>query len=223
VGAALLVGSLVSGCGKQPPTRADVVGGQATVNGILEHAVTDGEITRLVGSYPALCVESRPGMQLCEWRLGKNESGWGALAAAVHTDDRINLLCEVPLDGSPREPGSCWVFPRRSDRTLFQMPKSLGRKPAAIAKYRPEAQRTLDSARTLVELSRVVGAAPVECRPLRDERRLCLWKATSQTYGHGTLCMSAGISTTLKVRMQCELPADGSERALETCTVEVGS
>jgi len=60
-----------------------------------------------------------------------------------------------------------------------------------------------------------------ECRA-QGLRVLCTWRATSGTYGHGTLAMSIGADMSKKVRLRCQLPADGTPRAADSCNVEIG-
>jgi hypothetical protein len=153
-------------------------------------------------------------MKLCEWRLGGREAAWESIAATIGSDDQVSILCEVPSDGSARAPGSCVAVPRRSDRYLYGGSKEEEERAVAAARERVQA------ARTLVQISHLVGAAPADCAPLRSGRRLCTWKANSRTYGHGTLCVGLGLGTRKSVRYRCELPADGGPRSLEGCRVD---
>lgn len=221
----------IAGCAKPPP-RQVVAGGRATVNEMLVHADTEGALARFTGSPPDRCVESAAGARLCQWRLGNRNKSWARLAKAIGTRDQVNLLCELPAEG-PREPDSCAAFPRRSNRTLYTLPNPSGAKSrrntsyasreakAAVRdRYRRDALERIDGARTLVELSHLVGAAPDGCSPLDSGRRLCFWRASAQTYGHGLLVESIGASKRERVVLRCALPRDGSPRGPETCRVE---
>ena len=172
------------------------------------------------------------GLRLCQWRLSNRDAGWETLAEAAHTPDRVNLLCEIPLDDAPRAPGSCAVFPRRSNRAAYELgnigtgPGARGRaraRRAAKQTYRARAVRELSQSRTLVELSLLVGAAPDSCTELDIKTWVCLWRANNYTLGHGTLAQSIGVNMRNKIRLRCALPADGSPRADGSCQVEVGS
>jgi hypothetical protein len=204
---------LVAGC-RTPPDRARVAAGQGSVEALLSDAVTEGELTLRLGPSARSCVESTPGTRLCEWVVGDRNEAWEALARAIDTKDKVGVLCQLPSDGSPRAGGSCRAFPRRSDRYRFL--GSQARRQAAAE----EARGRVQAARTLAEISELVGAAPSDCAPLRDARRLCTWDAHSRTYGHGTLCVGLGLSTRERIRYRCELPQDGGPRGLESCRVD---
>jgi hypothetical protein len=90
------------------------------------------------------------------------------------------------------------------------------------AELTAEAQQHIAGARTAFELSTLVGDAPFECRS-EETRVLCTWKATSGTYGHGTLAMSIGADMGKKVRLHCALPVDATPRAPDSCRVEIGA
>jgi hypothetical protein len=95
----------------------------------------------------------------------------------------------------------------------------------ARERVKREAHARIAAARTLVALSRLVGAAPDQCvpSPLDPGRQVCLWRATSQTQGHGTLAVSVLAPLQKKVRMSCELPLDGGPRDADSCFVEEGA
>jgi hypothetical protein len=220
----------LAGCA-QPPPRQVVDAGQARVNEFLARATTEGQLAAFAGMPPERCIASVEGARLCQWRLGNRQEGWEPLARAAGTRDQVNLLCELPAEG-PRTADSCLVFPRRSDRDLYAIPKPSGKqnrrasneaKAAAQDRHRRSAQQQLEGAQTLVALSHLVGAAPDGCSALDAETRLCFWRANNQTYGHGTLVMTIGASKGDRVVMRCSLPRDGAPRASESCRVEVGS
>jgi hypothetical protein len=205
--------AVLVGC-RTPPPPARVAQGQASVESTLANALTEGELTLFLGPIPKVCVDSAPGMKLCEWRVSKRNASWTALAPAVGTNDQVSILCELPGDGTPRMPGSCVGVPRRSDRYLYGGSEPDRTSAAAAATER------VQSARTLVEISHLLGTAPIDCAWLRDGRRLCTWQANSRTYGHGTLCVGLGVGTRKSVTYRCELPGDGSPRKLESCRVD---
>ena len=89
----------------------------------------------------------------------------------------------------------------------------------AVLEFR--AEELVTAAKTAFALSTLVGDAPWECRQIDDSSH-CTWKTTADTYGHGTLAMSIGADMSKKVRMSCMLPADGSPRAPDSCTVQIG-
>jgi hypothetical protein len=205
--------------------------GSGRVNRILEEEQGKDDLTRFAGRAPSVCVVSTATTELCEWQLGNRHAGWAPLAAAIDTTDQVSLICGLPSDGSPRAAGSCNVYPRRSNRGRFPIPtaSSTGRargkeSPAqARERYRRQTKQALATARTLPELVHLMGALPNECSPQSSELQVCLWRASARTYGHGTLVMSIGASKHKRVRMRCRLPTDGSDRAPDSCSVEVGA
>ena len=76
---------------------------------------------------------------------------------------------------------------------------------------------------TLVELSRLLGAAPNQCQSGSAGQQTCLWRTTSQTFGHGTLVVWIGATQRQKIRFHCILPTDGSERAPGSCSAHLGT
>jgi hypothetical protein len=212
-----------------PPPRSDLASSQAEVNRALAAARTEGQLTEFTGVQTRICLEVSPSARLCEWQLAKRNYGWPELARALSTEDRINLLCLLPADGSYRSPDSCTAFPQRSNRYLYEMPYSGPASPTekrdpraeARARYQQQASAELARAQTLMQLVGLMGAAPDSCADLGDGTRGCAWFATSATYGHGTLAFSVPASTEDRVRMRCVLPADGSPRAGGSCHLEV--
>jgi hypothetical protein len=215
-------------CTKLPPPHTDE--GSARVDRILEEKRDKDDLTQFAGRAPSVCVISTATTELCEWQLGNRHAGWAQLAAAIDTTDQVNLICELPSDGGPRASRSCSVYPRRSNRGQFPIPsassvrsdRSKERPSEARERYKRQTNRALATARTLPELAHLVGAVPNECSPQSSELQVCLWRATARTYGHGTLVMSIGAPKGKRVRMQCQLPTDGSDRAPDSCSVEVG-
>ncbi len=213
---------VATACSTAPPHPDD-----AGTRRALAEARTKGALSDFVGPPPAVCIDSSSTHELCEWRLPSSAPGWAPLARWSETENPLNLLCELPLDGRPRRPGSCSVHPRRSNRHRWSA------RPGRASTYEQYGQRTealqqaanavLDRARTLVVLSRLVGAAPERCTPQPADLQLCLWRTTARTYGHGTLAASIGVRPTKKVRLWCELPVDGGERGPGSCRVEVGA
>lgn len=204
---------------------------------------TRDQLAQFVGAAPGSCVACSRASELCEWRAGPDQPGFRPLAGLLERSgggDSVSLLCELPRSGSARSRDSCSVHPRRSDRDRWDVPtgsmsstratRTWDRmKPtdlrAARERVASEANARIAAARTLVALSRLVGAAPDQCvpSPLDPGRQVCLWRATSQTQGHGTLAVSVLAPLQKKVRMSCELPLDGGPRDADSCFVEEGA
>lgn len=215
---------------QSPPVIAP--DGQERVGDALRGVRTRGDISSFVGAAPRSCLPISPAAELCEWRISNRERGFGRIAGALETGDRVTLLCELPTDGSTRGAGSCTAYPRRSDRLLWQKgtpprravaTRHAPRAPAGGPDLRAVAAARIEAARTLVELSRLLGAAPDECFPRADGAQWCIWRTSSATYGHGTLATWIGAPYGKRVRLSCLLPADGSPREPESCLAEIGS
>jgi hypothetical protein len=191
---------LAAGCRSQPPKMPDPHA-DFSVNAVLAAAQERVTITGFVGAPPAACVASSPRTELCQWPMGPRQLGWAPLARAIGTDDRINLLCELPT--------------RRS--------RAVESREVVRSRYQDEADRAIAEAVTLVDLSRLVGAAPDECTAASGGLRFCLWRTTNRTFGHGTLAMWIGASKGKKIRLRCLLPDDGSPRRPGSCSAEVGA
>ena len=230
--------TLVAGCENATPGRAASGASAAreapppSIGQLLLGAATEEALSARVGTPPALCLPSRPGRRLCQWELGKKQVGWKPLAAAVGTRDKLNLICELPADGSRRAGETCAGFPRRSNKHLYELPTTgrgygedswRARTMRVRERYQARARRQLTSSRTLTELSLFVGALPHSCFPLDDSSQSCLWRTSNHTYGHGTLVEFLGAPKSKKIRLTCVLPTDGELRAEESCAVEVGA
>jgi hypothetical protein len=93
--------TLALGCG----------GGEVSDGVPIEARATKAEISELAGDDPARCVFSAPGLELCSWRIEAGSPAWTSLASASGGGD-LNLLCELPIDGSPRAEDSCRAHAR---------------------------------------------------------------------------------------------------------------
>ena len=203
----------------------------ALVRDVLALHRTRSEMIVLVGDIPTRCVEVPGEAEICVWSLGKQEPVWRPLAKALSTADRLNLICEFPANGALRSEDSCSVHPKRTNRSYY-MARIRGRGPGPAqrrksvtsvsrAELKAQAQQLLADAHTAIELSTLVGDAPAACQS-RDAGFLCLWKANSGTYGHGTLAVSIDASFSKKIRLSCRLPAEGTRRAPDACSVNIG-
>lgn len=206
-------------------------GSIVTVQQVLAPYRTRMDMITFSGIHPTRCDEVPNRATICVYPLSKREPGWRPLAVALDTGDRLNLVCEFPVNDAPRSEDSCSVHSQRSNRKYYQrrIPRRRGgarsHKTAvrhARANLSAEARLLLAGARTAFELSTLVGDAPYQCRSGKN-RVLCTWKTTAATYGHGTLAMSIDAPFRKKVRMNCSLPADGSPREPDSCMVEIGS
>jgi hypothetical protein len=192
---------------------------------------TRGELAAFLGAPALRCIASSPGLELCAWQLGDRDRAWKTLARSIDTRARVNVLCEIPADGSARAPDSCSVHPRESDHSPWALPNlhpsrrgdaSVADRRAARERVARRAQATLDEARTLLEISVLIGEAPDQCQSTQPGIRTCLWRATSRTQGHGMLAATIEAPRRKKVRLECRLPVDGTPREPGSCEVEIG-
>jgi hypothetical protein len=201
------------------------------VDALLAAYPRKADLDRFVGAPARACLPVTPASELCEWQVGARQRGWQALAAAIDSGDPLNLICELPVDGAARSHAACSAHPRRSNRYSWRIerPHGSGASEAAreAARLRHEyfetADRWIRDARTLPELSRLMGALPGECGPGPPATRVCLWRTDRRTLGHGTLAVWIGADKSKKIRLECVLPADGSPRAPDSCHAEVGA
>jgi hypothetical protein len=202
--AAALAVLITAACETPPPggpTVADIQG-----------AKTKGEMLRLTTLEPARCSWSRPGFELCVWQFGDRQSAWYALAASIATHYRVNLLCELPTDGTPRD-RDCLVLRAASPPTTSSSKHRL-RISAS------EAQSRLDAATTVWQVSQLVGDAPLRCSALDPSTQFCIWQANTRTEGFAVLVKL--LDSRARVRLSCSFPADGSPRTAGTCRAEPG-
>ena len=190
------------------------------------------QLSQFVGVVPSLCLPSTRTTDLCEWRANVRAAGWRAMANTIGTGDRLNLICELPVSGDSRAPGSCTIHPRRSNRYSWKLPSKAGTRrgaapPAAVAevreRYRNTANQWMAEAKTMAQLSRLMGAIPDECTRSTEKEQFCTWRTTSHTFGHGTLVVWLGTSKRPKIRLHCVLPTDGSPRAPDSCHAAIGA
>ncbi len=210
--------------GNSPP-RFQSPESQVRVNRILAGYEGKDDLSGLVGVPPSTCLKSSHTTELCEWQLAGRQPGWATLAAAINTNDRINVLCELPTGAALRAPDACSTHPRRSNRrswSVFGRHEMKQRHVAYKSKVRRRYQQIADdaiaNAVTLVTLSRLMGAAPNECHPGSTGQQTCLWRTTNRTFGHGTLVVWTGATQGQKILFHCILPTDGSERTPGSCS-----
>lgn len=208
-GKRLLIFAALAGALAAPGCETPAPPGAPTVAEV-QAAKTKGAMLRVTTLEPARCTWSRPGFELCVWKLGNRDSAWYALAASIETDAKVNLVCEQPLDGTPRQ-GDCLVMPALS-------PPTTGNPKSRVRISRSEAESRLDAARTVWQLSELVGDAPERCSPVDASTQFCVWQASNHTAGFPTLVSL--LDSRARVRLSCSLPADGGPRAGGTCRAE---
>ena len=227
--ALLLLGVADSAASRSPGDDPEA---RARAAHVLDLHETLEEINLFMDFEPMGCAPTSERRQICTWEGGASDESWKLLAPTLPSEEPISLVCELPLDGSPRTGDSCSVHPRRSNRNhwrisappsdrKYRTAKARRETRAEREKLQIEAQAILEGARTVLALSRLVGQGPDECA-VEAGRRRCLWRADRSSHGHGTLATVILASLSKKVRLECWFPADGGPRKLESCTVEIG-
>ena len=195
-GAALLLGC----AGSNPATQAD-----------LEASATKVELSEFAGREPERCVFSAPSLELCSWRLHESDRGWAVLAEPLGARSDVNLVCEIPINGSPRAEGSCTGHAHGAGK-LPAVSAPVG----AAGAHREAAAQQLAAASTVRELSDLLGDAPDKCLTGMG-MQTCAWSLTEDVAGYALVAALATSPGPLELR--CRVPLDGGPRASDSCTV----
>ncbi len=200
-----LAAAVLLACGGADPRSA------ASIDAL----TTKAEIAEFVGDEAVRCVFSSPGLELCTWRLAKGDDAWTALADASEGGGDLNLLCELPLDGSPRADGSCRAHARAAQAAGGGNLPPVGA--AGSMESRRDAEQRLGEALTVVEISHLIGEAPERCRTGADVQT-CEWSLVEGAAAYGLLTAlvdDAGSGSAVLLR--CVVPLDGAARAADSC------
>ena len=207
------------------------------VSQILRTAPNRMALSKLLGIEETRCLQTSTTHRHCSWELRNRHAGWSELANALGTRKRINVVCELPINGSERALDACVARPRESNRWMWMTSSKSGpaarkytgrskpQKGATKAAYAATAQSWLANARTIAELTRLMGALPESCEggvDLKDSQ-MCVWKTTRRTYGHGTVAASEQAPLSKKMILRCVVPKDGSSRDEGSCLARIGS
>jgi hypothetical protein len=174
----------------------------------LDESTTKSELSRYAGAEPERCVFSGPDLELCSWRIDRSAPAWAALAEPLDVAADLNLLCELPMDGSPRAADSCAAYAR----------VGAGLPPVSAGEGAAEgAEAVLREARTLRELAGLLGDAPDRCRT-GPGFQTCAWMVGSDAPGYPLLAaLASGLEDESPLRFECKLPLDGSARSSDSC------
>jgi len=190
-------------------------GGAEPRGAAVDAFTTKVEIAEFAGREAVRCVFSSPGLELCTWRIEEGDDAWTTFADASASGGDLNLLCELPLDGSPRADGSCRAHARVAQATGGGTLPPVGA--AGSIESRREAERRLGQALTVLEISHLIGDAPERCRTGAD-MQTCEWSLVEGAAGYGLLTAlvdDAGSGSA--VRLRCIMPLDGAARAADSC------
>ena len=176
------------------------------------------DLVQFAGGEPERCVFAGPDRQICRWEMeGRLLTGDSSQNSSKdsHRDsnnasssNRVHLICETRIgEAAPgADDGACSVYPvlaeeiRSADAT-------------GTTARRDTAQRLVE-ARTVTELSDLVGDIPDDCAT-GTGTQLCQWRLDESTIGRLQLQQLA--ETVAPVHLRCELPLDGEPRAVGSC------
>jgi hypothetical protein len=182
----------------------------------IDAPATKVEIADFAGGEAERCVFSAPGLELCAWRIPEDADAWAALAGPDGAEGDLNLVCELPLDGSPRAEGSCRTH-ARSAQTAAGGDELPPVGASGSLEGRRRAEQRLGEALTVRQLSHLVGDAPERCRTGAGVQT-CEWSVPEGAAGYGLLASlvdDAGSGSV--VRLRCVLPLDGEARSADSC------
>ncbi len=187
-------------------------------------SATRSDLVRFAGRQPDRCVYSAPDRELCRWRIE------GRLIRPGHADlrgvpGRVNLLCDVPIGPRSEAEGACVILalepgavPILTEADRDELPAVSAARPAPPPSVSPmQAARQLAEARTVRDLSHLVGDVPEDCLTGRGVQT-CHWRIAAGETGYGIFAAVAGAGGSVELR--CRLPIDGSDRPAESCLVK---
>jgi hypothetical protein len=191
-----VVGILMVGDGRSEPVDLAAVAAGA-------HRA---ELVRLAGGEPEGCVYAGPNRELCRWRIEGNVVG-----ALDSPAGEVNLVCELPLTPDLEGAGDCFVGPRSLEDELPPVGA-----PGDDGWPAPSGASALAAARTVTDLSRLVGDGPDGCQTVYAGQ-LCRWRLATGSPGHARL---GGIVPGLGDKeLRCMLPLEGDDRPQHSCVV----
>jgi hypothetical protein len=181
----------------------------------LERLRTLERMSGFVARRPDGCVWASLRTELCSWILSKKDrEAWKELSRLLHTRSEVGLICEFEVDG-PGADNWCLARPREAEERRWRIKTDNER--TTVPRL---ARATLAAARTIPQMSRLMGIGPDECRALEEtEASVCTWHSDRNVYGHTLLTASVALYARNKVRLECRVPDDGSARADGSCNV----
>jgi hypothetical protein len=144
--------------------------------------------------------------------LSSSDSAWESVAALVPTRERVHLICFFPTDEKTGG-HDCTVFP--AARTLSATPSGGPEKGSAFEDWPAQMHTRFDAARTISEMSWLIGSGPDTCVELDEEYTRCQWQLNDATPGYLTLARI--VDSNHQLRLTCAFPDDGTPRAAGDC------
>jgi hypothetical protein len=169
------------------------------------------QVIAFAGGPPERCVYSGPGREICTWKLEGSLIEPGEIAADDQTG--VNLVCELPFGPGVDGDSDCAAHGREAPPNLPHVSAA-----PEIAEAHPGVPvAELADALTLAAISHRIGDVPDACRTGHG-RQTCSWRVSSVTAVREISGSVASIPSDA-YQLRCQLPIDGSERAVGSCTV----
>jgi hypothetical protein len=177
-------------------------------------------VTRVAGGPPERCFVAAPDRKVCRWLVeGRLMSGKSPTRPGGEAG--LYLICELRR-GAADEP-ECVAH--ALDTADARLQDTAGLPPVSAAsgidsfeERRTRARIELSVARTLVELSHLVGDVPDACRTGLGIQN-CEWQLRPESAGRERLGVLA--ATDAAATLHCALPLDGAPRRTDACSLDV--
>jgi hypothetical protein len=169
------------------------------------------EVIAFAGGPPERCVYAGPDREICTWKLDGSLIQPGEIAARPQRG--VNLVCELPLGAGVEGDSDCTAHAREVPSMLPPVSAA----PEATEAFSGVPVAELADALTLGAISHRIGDAPDACLTGRD-RQTCSWRVSSATAAREISGSVASIPSDV-YQLRCQLPIDGSDRAVGSCTV----
>jgi len=193
------MGVLLAGASNSAPASLDS----------LREGATRDDVMRLAGTSPQRCVYSGPDRELCRWEIEGQLVTPGSQAGAGRV---VALVCDLPTQASDTPSGQCFARPAASSDGALPAVSSAGENTERARR----AAAALAEARTVVDLSRLVGDAPDACHT-RWGGQVCSWSLDAGDAGAQDLAsLTQGVGAK---QLRCLLPLDSAQRKPESCVV----
>ena len=180
---------------------------------LFEGAATRTDVSRQLEASPRHCLALTPESEVCEWRVGESDPRHEEFSTHLGVSDLLAVICVFPASAAPPDVDHCWLQQRRSNRGQYRVMSK------AQPKLTMRAFSHVQDAGTLFEMIRLLGQLPEGCLE-RGVERVCEWRLSNKSYGHGTIARVAAADPHRKVRWICRFPIDGGSREARSCKGE---
>ncbi|MEZ4215205.1 MAG: hypothetical protein R3E88_01920 [Myxococcota bacterium] len=192
------------------------------VGSMLAHTSGERALSQRLGKSPHTCVDADVAHRVCSWELGARDAAWPEISGAMGIEQKVGVVCVVPVDDGGGELNRCTTTVRARHSLAASLARARGtlgdRAPTLLPDDAHAARAAIDAARTVGELSFVLGEAPRQCLRKRADEIECHWWITSRSAGYRIAATAADSSS--KLAVVCTFPFDGSPRpASNVCRI----